>query len=332
MRRLTRRSPMGTKLSRSLRQETKTRSFERSMRQPRRSSWRPLSAAADENRQRKLRLLQAYAPVEVWTEAVKERDWPGDRLRKLRPIFDTGNYPLWYTTDSASSTAWTNLTPYVNSVSTEFSGMTIASNSVRSTLTNLTTWHQWVEKADTQYRAGFNDHTRRVSTRWNYISNERLRTREEVAELVRQQTEQRLERVRLAEEELRASAAAEARARELLFSVLNPEQRRELTVLGFFHVRARSGNGYRIESSRIAGNVVRLDSSGEPIIRYCCHLYERDVQGGRVLSSDNMLAQKMAIEFQEEHFLLQANGTDIRSGMPVERLNQFDRLAEEFAA
>lgn len=119
---------------------------------------------------------------------------------------------------------------------------------------------------------------------------------EEVAELqaaVAAAAESRRVRRQSREEELRE---ASRRAKELLISCLNAEQRAELEDREQFHVTAPSGRVYVIQWG-YAGNV---RSQGW---RYCIH-------GPSDLPyADQMLMQKLLLETDEEKFLRVANAS-----------------------
>lgn len=103
---------------------------------------------------------------------------------------------------------------------------------------------------------------------------------------------------------------AKARARKLLFSMLNPDQQKELEEKNYFHLTVHDRSGsirvYRIEHG-YAGNVKLLGVDGQPVKRYCIHA------DSRLPYEDQMLAQKMLLETNEEHFLKTANMTQLRA-------------------
>lgn len=211
------------------------------------------------------------------------------------------------TNDYGTANGYVNMTPYINSMTLTLNNFgwvtpkaTSTMNTLRYTVTNTETWTHWVDR-----NSWVDNRSEQQEKYWNasvILSNRRLAARQE-------QEEQRIRVTQALNEREAAKKVAEVRARELLLSILSPQQRSDLEQRGHFLVRARSGNVYKIESNRLAGNVVRLDRGGQPAVRYCCHLYSEDVQGGIVTISDNMLTQKLAIEFQEDEFLQRANAT-----------------------
>jgi hypothetical protein len=109
---------------------------------------------------------------------------------------------------------------------------------------------------------------------------------------------------RLAEEERERRGQADQRARGLLLEHLTPEQRETFEDNGWFVVEGgESGTLYRIrnQGSMIA-NVEVLNPAGCATHRLCAH-----VPVGQVPMGDQLLAQKMMLEFSESHFLRIAN-------------------------
>jgi hypothetical protein len=93
------------------------------------------------------------------------------------------------------------------------------------------------------------------------------------------------------------SAKAEQAAKDLLLLCLSPEQRARYELDGNFEVKGnRSGNVYSINCHSYAGNIRRSDGR-----IFCAH------PPADVPMSDMILAQKLAIECYEEHFLEKAN-------------------------
>jgi hypothetical protein len=103
---------------------------------------------------------------------------------------------------------------------------------------------------------------------------------------------------------------AKSRARRLLFSMLNPDQQKELEEKNHFHLTVHDRSGsmrvYRIEHG-YAGNVKLIGVDGQPVKRYCIHA------DSRLPYEDQMLAQKLLLETNEEHFLKTANMTQLRA-------------------
>lgn len=97
--------------------------------------------------------------------------------------------------------------------------------------------------------------------------------------------------------------AAEKKAEELLFLFLSEEQKKQYKEHGYFETEVND-NRYRIARGR-AGNIYRLDKSGKPVTRLCVHPEEL------LPSSDNVLAQYLALHSDEQQLLRTANHTKL---------------------
>ncbi len=108
--------------------------------------------------------------------------------------------------------------------------------------------------------------------------------------------------VRLAAQEraVQEREAITVRARSLLMEHLNAEQRQEYEKSNHFHVRGSRGRRYRIKCGR-AHNVYTVNDDGLLIVEHCAHVLEN------VPNEDNILAQKLLIEHDEDAFLATAN-------------------------
>lgn len=93
---------------------------------------------------------------------------------------------------------------------------------------------------------------------------------------------------------------AVARAEQLLLANLTKHQRRTYRNRQCFNVRAESGKKYRIKVGW-SHNVESLDSRHRAEATYCAHPAEQ------VPNQDNMLAQKLLLETDEQAFLRTAN-------------------------
>ncbi len=100
---------------------------------------------------------------------------------------------------------------------------------------------------------------------------------------------------------------ASRRAEALLFEHLTDEQIEEWKASKQFHVQTREGERvYRIKRGR-AGNIVLVkdgDREAERLASFCIHEYHPD---GSVPLEDNVLAQKLLLEADEDEFLRIAN-------------------------
>jgi hypothetical protein len=133
----------------------------------------------------------------------------------------------------------------------------------------------------------------------DYVDN---RTAEQIAA---DEERYRVERERV---QARADAAAAERraaierARALLHAMLSVQQREQLQREQFFEVIGHhSQKRYRVRQGS-HGNVRLLDKAGREVTSYCA-------QPHGVPTEDSMLAQKLALEHEEQAFLKVANAT-----------------------
>ena len=99
------------------------------------------------------------------------------------------------------------------------------------------------------------------------------------------------------------SDAAKKRALDLLLEHLTPAQRETFHKNSWFIVEGRSSRRYRINArGSLAGNVDVLDGAMKTIHRLCAHCDIHTIPLG-----DQLLAQKLMLEFDEDAFLRIAN-------------------------
>jgi hypothetical protein len=133
------------------------------------------------------------------------------------------------------------------------------------------------------------------------------------------------EQAQRAHADLVAGAEAQARVRELarttafelLATVLDEDQLRDHRQRQFFEVVAASGRRYRIRTNAGAAGNVRLmvgASGDEEAASFCAHLYSGEP------TADSFIAQKLALEDDEEGFLAVANCTPHVAGLVLPRL------------
>ena len=97
--------------------------------------------------------------------------------------------------------------------------------------------------------------------------------------------------------------AAEARANELLCEHLTPAQKKTYTDNGWFVIEGgKTKTKYRINSGHLVGNVDVLDNQNRKTHRLCAH-----VRQGSVPFGDQLLAQKIMLEHDEDAFIRVAN-------------------------
>lgn len=124
-------------------------------------------------------------------------------------------------------------------------------------------------------------------------------TAEEVAAGARRLEEER-QRLRARQEQ---EQLANDRAEALLRAHLNAEQLAQLEAKRYFELELISNKArkrYRIERGQ-SQNILQLDDSGKPIRRFCV------VAAARVPVADQMLMQKLMLEYEEDRFLKTAN-------------------------
>lgn len=98
--------------------------------------------------------------------------------------------------------------------------------------------------------------------------------------------------------------AAHTRAKELLFEHLTPKQRETFDKNGWFVVEGgRSKQTYRINIHSSSGNI-EIMQGRRATHRLCCHCSDRLIP-----LHDQLLAQKLMLEFAEDDFLRLANRT-----------------------
>ena len=116
--------------------------------------------------------------------------------------------------------------------------------------------------------------------------------------------------------------AVERRAKELLESCLSFQQLSDFLIHRRFDVKGSLGvHTYRIDN---VGNVRRLNIEGRSDISYCIH---PDRYRHPVPTYDLILAKKLMIETDETLFLDTANGTDLNTGLLIQRINRPARAA-----
>lgn len=131
----------------------------------------------------------------------------------------------------------------------------------------------------------------------------------ELPPLTAEQFAAQLESVRRREEEHRRNLererrlrkAAEARAEELLRTLLDAEQRAEYDRAKRFYVVSRSGKRYEIDTKRKMHNIFEVDPAGKRIEEHC--IYADD----DLPLPDNIAAQLLLLRANENEFRRIAN-------------------------
>lgn len=108
-------------------------------------------------------------------------------------------------------------------------------------------------------------------------------------------------------------AAAAGKAERLLLEHLDDEQREEYRQHRRFHLTSQSGRRYCLQHGRMH-NVFQVDEHGNRLVELCAHVRDQ------VPDADNLLAQKIHLEHNEEAFIALANRWDLRNGrVPIYR-------------
>jgi hypothetical protein len=113
-------------------------------------------------------------------------------------------------------------------------------------------------------------------------------------------------RRRQAEKEERDRLAAQ-KADELLESLLTEEAIRVYRKHRYIEAWSKSGRRFKIKHGR-AHNIIELDKAGKEVRKFCVHVTPHDIP-----NTDNMLAQKLLIEHQEDVFHKLANVTELQA-------------------
>lgn len=105
--------------------------------------------------------------------------------------------------------------------------------------------------------------------------------------------------------------AAQQKAEQLLREHLTPEQERAWQENRAIFVTGQSGKRYQIKEGH-THNVFEVDEAGRPVREFCVHV------GFHVPKADNVLAQKLALQFNEAELLRRANWWDLsQPGRPL---------------
>jgi len=106
-------------------------------------------------------------------------------------------------------------------------------------------------------------------------------------------------------EEERKRKLADAKAEKLLLQLLDEKQAQEYKEKGRFHMYV-GNKKYRIDKGW-AGNVKLVEEKGNVLSSYCIHPRQR------MPEADNLIAQKLMLEANEQEFLRVANETRYRN-------------------
>lgn len=172
-----------------------------------------------------------------------------------------------------------------------------------NTVSTMDVWPVWVDNGTSATATYTADTTQTVWLSWIDYGNGRrriidarpMRTPEQEAEYARM-----CEANRLAAQQRETEAKeADARARELLETVLSPEQRDQFKQHGHFVVRGRR-HRYRVRRGRV-GNIDVIGKDGRISHRLCFH------PGQHVPDHDVMVAQMLVLQNDEDLAIRVAN-------------------------
>lgn len=198
------------------------------------------------------------------------------------------------TASTSTSTAWT----YWN----------VQYTSGTNTTTADYTWAAWIDGTATTSASSSTS----AWIKWNvnytgedgnegYVVRVEQPTPEELARQAEEHRRREEELKRQAAEQARLAQEAEDRAAELLRLTLSPEQLAEFEKDRAFTVISKDGERkYRIKKGW-SHNVERIDDAGKRLHTLCAH------PETPVPHFDNMLAQKLMLEHDEQRFLKIAN-------------------------
>lgn len=188
---------------------------------------------------------------------------------------------IWTTSTTTASTTLANWTGWVSDTSGTYATSSAVFNAD-------TAWSIWT--------------TTGTATTYSTLTTAPAYSPEQEAQWKAEREE--VQRRATAAEQTRREACE--RAKRLLDSMLDHQQREQLKKDRFFEVIAKhSRRRYRIRYST-HGNVRLLDDTGREVISYCA-------QPNGVPTEDSMLAQKLQIEHDEDAFLRVANATRLRA-------------------
>ena len=186
----------------------------------------------------------------------------------------TATWNCWNDTGTATSVIDTTWGCWANSTATTTAG-------------SATTWMRWMSDG---------------TTSGNYVVTQPAQLSKEQLAVVKQQQAE----FNKAQAELQAKQKhAKAKAEQLLVEHLTEEQEKAWKENRAIFVTAKSGRRFKIREGR-AGNIEEINADGKAIRSFCVH-----VEPYNVPDADNVLAQKLALEHNEEALLRVANSHPI---------------------
>jgi hypothetical protein len=215
----------------------------------------------------------------------------------------TGPVTVWTYWSSNTATSFSNMGTAATGTADAFRYWTQQNSSATTSFASgSNVWNEWAtgtasSSISQQYPQRYYDPYA------NETDEERIARLERQAVVREQQLrKERRRRIR--------SDLAVIRAQRLLHSVLSDEQltefeRTKAFTLTVIDSRTGAERRFRINQGK-AGNVTEIDEKGQPLAKYCVHLY------GREPMEDTLVAQKLLLETDVEEFERLANVTRIR--------------------
>jgi len=176
--------------------------------------------------------------------------------------------------------------------------------------TQASTWGQWASGTTetTVWRTWTNDTT---SGTYEIVTQPRLQVPTRTPEQVSAQLDAERQARTVADQQWKdhqaKQQAAKAKAERLLGAHLNAEQAQAWKENRAIFVTAKSGRRFKIKEGR-AGNIEEVNAEGTPIRHHCVH-----VAPGDIPDVDNVLAQKLALEYNEEMIMRLSISREIRA-------------------
>lgn len=191
-------------------------------------------------------------------------------------LANAGTWSQWTTTSASTTSAATTITWNNWTAGTSATDYTIS--------TTDATWNQWVVVPDPFQPQGYQPYTPPTAEQQEAWARER-------AETERKANERAAER-----------AAAVVKAKALLASMLDEQQRAQLERDKFFDFVSQTGRRMRIKSHSSSMNVDELDATGKRVRTLCAHPrdYELPIE-------DHLVAQLLTLRHDEEAFMRVAN-------------------------
>lgn len=216
-------------------------------------------------------------------------------------------------TSAGSTCATTSATMYANNIYTTTTATTstctdtiwITTPGGASYYVTGVSQHDLQQQLINQYNQGFNPHHQQILNQYNQGLQNQQELHRDNRYAQAQEEEMQAARER-AEQAAKEMGEARKRAHALLLEHLTPAQRETFEKNKWFIVEGgKTGKRFKIFSNGYAGNVHELDAHDRMVNRLCCHA------NAGIPLEDQLLTQKVLLEWDEEHFYKTANITRI---------------------